>query len=169
MPRSLRRRMLKTGSWRGEFPNEDSCLKFASACRRSSRCRTLGPDIDRVERLARRHEEAVALGPAKAQVGGGLGKADAADQLALRGPHGHSAVTQIAAAIARHPEIAIDVAARSVRPAFDPVDHEIGEGLLVRELVVRSDVEDVHVALAAGPGIARALTGADHIELLVVV
>src|SRR2546425_11272412 len=55
-----------------------------------------------------------------------------------------------------------------VRPALDAVDHEVREELLVGELVVASDVEGVHVALAARPRVARPTTGADHVELLVV-
>ena len=41
---------------------------------------------------------------------------------------------------------------RDVRPALHPIDHEVGEELLIGE----------------GLGIARARSGADHVELLVV-
>ena len=57
---------------------------------------------------------------------------------------------------------------RVVPPALHPINHEIGEELLIGELVVRPNIEDVYVAFAAGPGIARAGAGADHVELLVV-
>ena len=65
--------------------------------------------VEGVERLARRHEQAVALGPAEADVAADLGQADAADQLALRGPHRDAAVADGAAGVARDPEIAVDV------------------------------------------------------------
>ena len=44
---------------------------------------------------------------------------------------------------------------RVVPPALHPINHEIGEELLIGELVVRPNIEDVYVAFAAGPGIAR--------------
>jgi hypothetical protein len=50
--------------------------------------RPLGFDIKGVDRLARRHEEAVALEPAKAQIGAALGEEDTADQLAVGGEDG---------------------------------------------------------------------------------
>src|SRR5664279_442029 len=45
--------------------------------------RALGLDIDRVQRLARRHEQAVALLAAEAEIGAGLGQADLADARAV--------------------------------------------------------------------------------------
>src|SRR5580704_16083192 len=38
--------------------------------------RALGADIERIERVARRHEQAVALDAAEAEVGGALGQRD---------------------------------------------------------------------------------------------
>src|SRR5208282_6715668 len=114
------------------------------------------------------HEEPVALGTAKAHIGDDLRQTNPADQLARRGPHGHAIVTDGAAGITRTPQIAVHVAACAVRSAFHPVDHEVSEELLIRDLVVGSDIEDVHVALAARPRVTWALAGADDVELLVV-
>src|SRR6266571_6067649 len=94
--------------------------------------RPLGAEVDRVERLAGGHEQAVALGAAEADVAADLREADASDELALRSPDGHAAVAHGAAGIARAPHVAVDVAAGAVRPALHPVDHEIAEQLLVR-------------------------------------
>src|SRR6516164_6249013 len=90
----------------------------------------------------------VALRSAKADIGDNLRQTDAADQLALRVPYGHAIVPDGSTGIARAPQIAVDIATRTVWPALYPVDHEIGEELLVGELVVGTDVEDVHVTLS---------------------
>src|SRR5207248_3236349 len=95
-----------------------------------------------------------------------LRQPDAADQLALRIPDRDAAIADRAPGIARAPEIAVDIGAHAVRPALHAVDHEIAEQLLVRQLVVGADIEHMHVALAAGAGIARPFAGAHHIELL---
>src|SRR5262249_32174081 len=89
---------------------------------RSTWRRPLGGEIDSGEGLARRHEQAVALGATKANIAADLGQPDAADQLAGRRPHRHAAIAHGAAGVARDPEIAVDVAARSVGPALDAVD-----------------------------------------------
>jgi hypothetical protein len=96
----------------------------------------LGGGIHGVERLARDHEQAVALGAAKADVAAHLRQADPADQLAFRRPYRHATIADVAAGIARDPEIAIDIAAHAVRPAVHPVNHEIAEPFLIAELVV---------------------------------
>src|SRR5690349_13474716 len=74
--------------------------------------------IHGVERLARGHEQAVTLGAAEADVATYFGQADAADQLAFRRPHRHTAIADGATGIARSPDVAADVAAHAVRPAF---------------------------------------------------
>src|SRR3982751_718854 len=103
----------------------------ASARSGALRCRVHG-----VERLARGHEQAVALRATESDVAADLGQADTAEQLAFRRPHGDAAIADGAAGIARAPDIALDVAAHAVRSAFDPVDHEVREPLAVGELVV---------------------------------
>src|SRR6266542_4021119 len=87
----------------------------------------------------------------------GFRRANAPDELSLRRPDGHTAIAHVAAGIARDPDIAVDVAARAIRPALDSVDHEVAEKLLVGELVVAPHVEGVHLAFAAGPGVTRPL------------
>jgi hypothetical protein len=59
----------------------------------------------------------------------------------------------------RAPYVPVDVAADAVGPALDAVHHEVGEELLVRPLAVGADVEHVHVALAAGVGVAGSAVG----------
>ncbi len=44
---------------------------------------TLGLDIERIDRLARRHEQAVALDTAETEIGAALRQHDAADHLAV--------------------------------------------------------------------------------------
>src|SRR4029077_11570826 len=97
-----------------------------------------------------------------------LGQADAADQLAFRRPHRDAAVADGAASVARGPQIAVDVAAHAIGPALHAVDHAVAEQLLVRDLVVRSDIEGIDLAFAARTGVARSLAGAHDIELLVI-
>src|SRR6185312_12942887 len=112
----------------------------------------LGGGVDRVEGLAGRHEQAVALGTAEADVAADLGQPDAPDKLALRCPHRHAAVAHAAARVARAPEVAVHVGAYAVGPALHAVHHEGTEELAVAQLVVRAHVEHVHVALAARVG-----------------
>src|SRR5947207_4536536 len=113
-----------------------------------SRPGALRAGVERVERLAGCHEQPVALGTAEAHVAADLRQPDAADQLALRRPHGHAAVADVAAGVRRAPEVAVYVTARAVRPALHPVHHEVAEELPVRGLVVAPHVEHVHLALA---------------------
>jgi hypothetical protein len=49
-----------------------------------------------VERLARGHGQAIALGAAEADVGAHLGQADAADQRAFRRPYRHAVIADVA-------------------------------------------------------------------------
>src|SRR5437899_6312886 len=133
--------------------------------------RPLRVDVERIQRLARGHEEAVTLGTSEAEVAADLGQPDAADELAFRRPDGHAAVAERTAArraVARHPDVAVDVAASSVGAALDAVDHEVAEQLLIGQLVVGADVEHVHVALAAWSLVARSRTRADDVQFLVV-
>src|SRR2546422_1340831 len=133
--------------------------------------RPLRVDVERIQRLARGHEEAVTLGTSEAEVAADLGQPDAADELAFRRPDGHAAVAERTAArraVARHPDVAVDVAASSVGAALDAVDHEVAEQLLIGQLVVGADVEHVHVALAAWSRVAWSWARADDVQLLVV-
>src|SRR5882762_3178969 len=118
--------------------HETGRARRASSRRRRRRLRRRGAlrgDVERVERLAPAHEQAVALGTAEADVGADLGEADAADELALRRPHGHAAVaepTPAGVAVAGDPHGAVDVAARAVGAALDAVAQEFAEHFLVR-------------------------------------
>src|SRR6267378_8160120 len=69
--------------------------------------RTLRFDVERIERLPCRHEEAVALDPAETDVGAALGQHDAADHLAVGGEH-DNAVLGLAAGPSA-PQIALDI------------------------------------------------------------
>ena len=61
---------------------------------------TLGSGKHSVQRLARGHEQAVALRPAEAHVAAYFGQPDAADELPLRCPYRYTAVTHAATGIA---------------------------------------------------------------------
>src|SRR5258708_24566694 len=56
--------------------------------------RASGFHVDRVERLGGGHEQAIALRPAKADVGADLGQQDHADALALRIEDVHAVVSR---------------------------------------------------------------------------
>ena len=99
--------------------------------------RALGVDVDRVERLAGRHEQAVALQPAEAQIGAALGQCDAADHRAVGGEN-RDPVQGLAHPPAA-PQIAVDIAAEAVGRAVA----EIGEVARVGEAgAVGDDIED---------------------------
>src|SRR6185436_11738590 len=132
----------------------------------SARSRALRGSIHSIERLARGHEQAVALGAAKGDVAADLGQPDAADQLAFRRPHRHTAISDGAAGIAGGPDIAIDIAAQAVGSALHAVDHAIAEPLVVRELVVGADIEHKDLALAARTSVARPFAGGGNVQLL---
>src|SRR5262249_53114252 len=142
--------------------------RWETAASRLSRRRALGVDVDRVERLAGRHEQAVALGAAEADGAADLRESGAADQLPRWRSHRYPPGAHVAAGVARGPHVAVDIAAGPVRTTLHPVDHEVAEELHVGELVVGAHVEDVHLALAAGAGITGTLARADDVQLLVV-
>src|ERR1041385_7162570 len=62
-------------------------LHSAPAGKNSAAGHALRLDIKRVDRLARRHEEAVALPAAETHIGAALRQQDAADQIAVRRKH----------------------------------------------------------------------------------
>src|SRR5688572_27731998 len=119
-------------------------------------CGALRGRVHRVERLARGHEEPVALRPAEADVAADLRQADAPDELAAGCPYRHAAVADAAPRIAGAPEVAVDVRAHAVGAALHTVDHEVAEELAIAQRVVRAHVKHVHVALAARDRVARA-------------
>ena len=101
-----------------------------SARARLSARRALRVHIQRVDRLARGHEQAVALQAAEAEVGAALGQRDAADHDAV-GREDHDAVEFGIAHAPAAPQIAVDVAAHAVRRAGAGVDEHALVGNLV--------------------------------------
>src|SRR5437667_12450481 len=75
----------------------------------------LSLDVERIDRLARRHEEAVALDAAETDVGAALGQHDAADHLAVGGEDGN-AVLGLAAGPGA-PQIALGVDPHAIAAA----------------------------------------------------
>src|SRR5207249_9108421 len=88
---------------------------------RSTSDRALGVDVERVQRRARGHEQAVAIRPAEAEVGAALGQVDAGDQLAV-GIEDVDAVQPLLPHAPAAPEVAVDVAAEAVGRALTGVD-----------------------------------------------
>ena len=83
--------------------------------------RALSLDIQRIDRLARRHEQPVPLHAAEADIGAAFRQQDAADQLAVGGEY-RDAVLALAAGEAA-PDIALGVAADAVRLARRREEH----------------------------------------------
>src|SRR5215469_8031893 len=77
--------------------------------------RPLGFDVERIDRLARRHKEAVALDAAKTDIGTAFGQHDAADHGAVGGED-RDPVFGLAAAPGA-PQIALDIDAEAVTTA----------------------------------------------------
>src|SRR5258708_13795836 len=141
--------------------------------------RALRPDIERVERVARRHEEAVALDAAEADVGAALWQRDRADPLAFRIEH-QDAVQSFAGAPAA-PEVAVGVATEAVRRLGRFAGHEwlaAGKlGAIVDDVVDAdqarhiAEVDDILLALArgeakpVGPDVADAHGGAAGLRI----
>src|ERR1035437_376299 len=76
----------------------------------SARSCPLRAEIHGVERLARGHEQAGAVGTAEAEFPTHLGRADAAEERAGRRPPCPAVIAEGAAGIARAPDIAVDTA-----------------------------------------------------------
>ena len=106
-----------------------------------------------LDRVARRHEQAVAAHAAEAQVGCALGQRDLADRLPLR-REDHHAVHPLTHPLAA-PQVAVDVDAEAVGRVLVGIDEEA----LVGELgaVVR-DVEDMDFARRVRTRLRRAST-----------
>src|SRR5215212_4451698 len=119
----------------------------ASATRRALRV-----DVERIDRLARRHEQAVAATAAEADVGAALRQLDAADEGAVAVVD-HHAVELVGAHAPAAPEVPVDVDAEAVRGARAGVDehalvlelppvHVEGEDQPVRRRARLDEVED---------------------------
>src|SRR5438094_376062 len=101
-------------------------------------------DINRIERLARGHKQAIALSAAEANVGAGLGQANHPDALTI-GRDDLNAGTRAG------PNIAVDVAANSVsgRRRCRSGNIKLNEALSISD---RLAVHIPHFDLAAGAG-----------------
>src|SRR5262249_56101762 len=62
---------------------------FEPRVKRSAARRALRIDVERIERVARRHEQPVALDTAEAEIGAALGQRDEADGFAARAENLH--------------------------------------------------------------------------------
>src|SRR5688572_32936998 len=71
----------------------------------------LGVHVHRIQRLARGHEQPIALGPAEGDVRTDLRQADPAEQRRRRAPHRDAAIADAAPGVARTPHIAVNVGA----------------------------------------------------------
>src|SRR5580658_11298989 len=92
--------------------------------------RALGVHVQRIDRLARGHEQPVTLQSAEADVGAALGQRDAADHDAVGRKH-HDAVELGIAHAPAAPQIAVDVGAHAVGRAGARVDEDALVGDLV--------------------------------------
>src|SRR5436190_860748 len=90
--------------------------------------RALGVDVERVQRMACRHEQPVAIAAAEADVGAALGQLDVADRLAVGIEYAHAVKLGRAHAPAA-PQIAVGVDAEAVgRAARAGVDQHLAVG-----------------------------------------
>src|SRR3981081_1748667 len=88
--------------------------------------RALGLDIDRIQRLAGRHEQAVALLAAEADIGAGLGQQNLADPGAIRREH-LDAVIAWADPARADPDVAFGVDPQSVRKTRLAVEFHVDQ------------------------------------------
>src|SRR6185312_15795165 len=71
-----------------------------------------------------------------------------AEQLGLRAPYRDPTVAYSPPGIAGTPEVAEHVSTESIRTTMHAIDMAVGEHLLIRQLVVGSDIQDMDIALA---------------------
>src|SRR5712664_961989 len=126
--------------------------------------RALGFDIDGIERLAGRHEQAVSLLAAEADIGAGLGQENLTDAHAVR-REDLDAVIAWADPSGADPDVALGVDPQAIGEARLAVQRHVDELLRIRKLVA---IEIVTPDDILGVGIVRD-TGIADIDLLVVV
>src|SRR5258706_11886944 len=117
----------------------------------AGRC-ALSRGIDGVNRLACNHEQPVALGAAEGDVAAYLRQPNPAEKLGLGAPHRDPTVAYSPAGIACAPEITEHVGTEAIRTTMHAIDMAVGEHFRIRQLVVRSDIQDMDIALAGRPG-----------------
>src|SRR5258708_7992040 len=105
----------------------------AASDNRSAERSALGCDIDRIQRLARRHEQAVALLAAEADVGAGLRQADLADAHPIRREN-LDAVVALADPSGADPDVAVDVDPQSVRESRLAVEGHVDQRFRIGKL-----------------------------------
>src|SRR6266849_3148573 len=125
--------------------------------------RALRLDIDGIERLAGRHEQAVSFLAAEADIGAGLGQTDLTDARAIGREH-LDAIVAVADPTGADPDVAIDVDPQSVRESRLAVECHVDQRARVGEFVV---VEIVLPDDVLGIGIVRDAGIAD-IDLFIV-
>src|ERR1700716_407289 len=126
--------------------------------------RALRLDIDRIQRLAGRHEQAISLLAAEADIGAGLGQANLTDARPVRREN-LDAVIAIADPARADPDVAIDVDPQTIREARLAVEGHVDQRARVREFVA---VQIVLPDNILGIGIVRD-AGIANIDFLVVV
>src|SRR3954471_4279184 len=99
--------------------------------------------VDGVNRLACDHKQPVALWTAEGHVAAYLRQPNPAKQFGLRAPHRDPTVAHSPAGIARTPKIAEYVGTEAIRTTMHAIDMAIGEHFLIRQLVVRSNIQDM--------------------------
>src|SRR5690348_10634807 len=120
-------------------------LHSAPAGKNSAAGHALRLDIKRVDRLARRHEEAVALPAAETHIGAALRQQDAADQIAVRRKHRDSVLALAAGETA--PDIAVGIDADTIGIA----GHRVEKHAPIRDLpAIFDNVIDMHGLIAPG-------------------
>src|SRR6478735_9567405 len=103
---SYRRRAIKP-SRRHRFPGREHGIPL------SRLLRTLRANIDCIQRLAGRHEQAVFLGAAETKIRAGFRKMDSPDKCAIRCEYVHS-VEPLRTPSSCGPDVAVHVAANAV-------------------------------------------------------
>src|ERR1700733_5079984 len=96
--------------------------------------RALGLDIDSIQRLAGRHEQAVSLFATKAEIGAGLGQTNLRDTLAIRCKN-LDAVIAVADPARADPDIAFGIDPHAIRETGFAVERHVDQRARVRELV----------------------------------
>src|SRR5260370_22516297 len=114
---------------------EDSYSPFATPYSPGSTImRALRLDIDGIQRLARRHEQAVSLLAAEADIGAGLGQANLTDAHAIRRENLDALIT-FADPAPSDPDVAVDVDPQPVPESRLALAFHVDHGAWVCQLV----------------------------------
>src|SRR5579864_9187929 len=115
--------MLAAGGATRIFPNTclATCYAHRSAHAASTALYALRVHIQRVQPMTRRHEQAVPMPAAEADVRAALRQRDMADRLTLRREHADT-VEFVGAHAPAAPQVAVDVDAKAVRRSLASID-----------------------------------------------